>query len=183
MQETWPDFLSVWVVAMIDPERDAIRLAPMTTVESATKILDTMLGHLGLAGTIEVQETHDGPCLQIHSTESQVIIGRDGDRLDDIQYLVNRILRRHNPKAERIKVDCEHFRTIREDQMAEEIRGIAERVKSSGKSYLMRPLNAYYRRMVYNILVDDSGVECHSPEGDDRLKRITIAPKSASTPS
>jgi spoIIIJ-associated protein len=168
---------------MIDPERDAIRLRPMTTVESATKILDTMLGHLGLAGTIEVQETHDGPCLQIHSTESQVIIGRDGDRLDDIQYLVNRILRRQNPKAERIKVDCEHFRTIREDQMADEIRSIAERVKSSGKSYLMRPLNAYYRRMVYNILVDDPGVECHSPEGDDRLKRITIAPKSASTPS
>ncbi len=155
----------------------------MTTVESATKILDTMLGHLGLAATIEIQDTHDGPCLQIHSPESQTIIGRDGDRLDDIQYLVNRILRRQQPKAERIKVDCEHFRTMREDQMAEEIRGIAERVKSSGKPFQMRPLNAYYRRMVYNILVDDPGVECHSPEGDDRLKRITIAPKSTSTAS
>ncbi len=127
----------------------------MTTVETATKILDTMLGHLGLAATIEVQETHDGPCLQIHSTESKVIIGRDGERLDDLQYLVNRILRRQFPKAERIKVDCEHFRTIREDQMAAEIKEIAERVKATGNPYQMRPLNAYYRRMVHHILVDD----------------------------
>ena len=150
----------------------------MTTVESATKILDSMLGHLGLAGTIEVQETHDGPCLQIHSAESSAIIGREGDRLDDLQYLVNRILRRQLPKAERIKVDCEHFRTIREDQMAEEIRGIAERVKTTGKPYQMRPLNAYYRRMVHNILVEDPAIESHSPEGDDRLKRITISAKN-----
>ena len=153
----------------------------MTTVETATKILDTMLGHLGLAATIEVQDTHDGPCLQIHSTESKAIIGRDGERLDDLQYLVNRILRRQFPKAERIKVDCEHFRTIREDQMAEEIKEIAERVKSTGKPYQMRPLNAYYRRMVHNILVDDPGIDTHSPEGDDRLKRITISAKPPST--
>lgn len=149
----------------------------MTTVEAATKILDTMLGHLGIAATIETQDTPDGPCLQIHSTEGKAIVGREGERLDDLQYLVNRILRRQFPKAERIKVDCEHYRTIREDQMAEEIRDIAERVKSTGKPYQMRPFNAYYRRMVYNILANDPEIECHSPEGDDRLKRITISAK------
>jgi len=151
----------------------------MTTVESANKILDTMLGHLGLAATIELQETHDGPCLQIHSTDSKTIIGHDGDRLDDLQYLVNRILRRQFPKAERIKVDCEHFRTIREDQMAAEIREIAGRVKSTGKPHQLRPLNAYYRRMVHNLLIDDPEIQTHSPEGDDRLKRITISSKSS----
>jgi spoIIIJ-associated protein len=150
----------------------------MTTVETATRILDTMLGQLGLAATIEVQETHDGPCLQIQSPDSKTIIGRDGDRLDDIQYLVNRILRRQFPKAERVKVDCEHFRTIREDQMAEEIREVAARVKETGKSHQLRPLNAYYRRMVHNLLIDDPEIETHSPEGDDRLKRITISAKS-----
>jgi spoIIIJ-associated protein len=150
----------------------------MTTVETATRILDTMLGHLGLASTIEVQESSDGPCLQIHSPDSQTIIGRDGDRLDDLQYLVNRILRRQFPKAERIKVDCEHFRTIREDQMAEEIREIAARVKETGKPHQLRPLNAYYRRMVHNLLINDPEIETHSPEGDDRLKRITISART-----
>ena len=151
----------------------------MTTVESATKILDTMLGHLGFTATIEVQETHDGPCLQIHSGESETIIGRDGDRLDDLQYLVNRILRRHLPKAERIKVDCSHFRAIQEDRLNEEVTGIAARVKATGKPFQMRPLNAYYRRLVHNILVADPEILSHSPQGDDRLKRITISVKAA----
>lgn len=152
----------------------------MTTAESATKILDTMLGHLGIAATVAIEETHDGPCLQISTTESKVLIGRDGDRLDDIQYLINRILRKQSPKAERIKVDCEHFRTMREDRMAEEIREIAERVVATGNPYQMRPLNAYYRRMVYQILGDIEGIDTHSPDGDDRLKRITISPKKSS---
>jgi spoIIIJ-associated protein len=155
----------------------------MTTVESATKILDTMLGHLGFTATIEVQDTHDGPCLQIHSGESEAIIGKDGDRLDDLQYLVNRILRRHFPTAERIKVDCSHFRSIQEDQLSEEVKGIAERVKATGKPFQMRPLNAYYRRMVHNILADNPEIVSHSPTGDDRLKRITISAKSAPAPS
>ena len=153
----------------------------MHTVETATKILDTMLGHLGLAAAIEVQETYDGTCLQIHSTASNVIIGRDGERLDDLQYLVNRILRRQFPKAERIKVDCEHYRTISEDQMAAEIKEIAGRVKATGNPYQMRPLNAYYRRMVHHILVDDPLIETNSPPGDDRLKRITISAKPPTT--
>ena len=149
----------------------------MNTVESATKVLDTMLGHLGFPATIELQQTHDGPCLQIHSSESETLIGKEGDRLDDLQYLVNRIVRRHYPKAVRIKVDCGHYRAIQEDQLDTEVRAIAERVKSSGKSFQMRPLNAYYRRRVHNALADDPQISTHSPQGDDRLKRITISTK------
>lgn len=151
----------------------------MTHPENASRILDTMLGHLGLSATIEIEETPDGPCLQIHSPEKKSIIGRDGDRLDDLQYLVNRILRRHDAKAMRIKVDCEHFRTIREDEMAGEVRGIAARVKETGNPFQMRPLNAYYRRLVYNVLAQDAEIEGHSPEGEDRLKRITISKKTS----
>ena len=153
----------------------------MTTVDSATKILDTMLGHLGFTATIEAQEIHDGPCLQIHCGESEVLIGKEGDRLDDLQYLVNRILRRHLPKAERIKVDCAHFRSIQEDHLKEEIQAVADRVKATGKPFQMRPLNAYYRRLVHNILADDPQIVSHSPQGDDRLKQITISAKN--TPS
>jgi spoIIIJ-associated protein len=155
----------------------------MTTVDSATKILDTMLGHLGFTATIELQETHDGPCLQIHSGDSKILIGKDGDRLDDLQYLVNRILRRHQPKAKRIKVDCNHFRSIQEDQLRTEVEALADRVKSSGNPLQMRPLNAYYRRMAYNILAEDPLIVSHSPQGDERLKQITISIKSPSDAS
>lgn len=151
----------------------------METVEASQKILDTMLGHLGIPASIEIEASTEGPCLQIQSTEEDAIIGNDGDRLDDIQYLVNRILRRQFPNADRIKVDCGHFRTMREDKLAAEIRMIADRVKETGEPKTIRPLNAYYRRMVHNILINDPDVESHSPGGDDRLKRITIRRKSS----
>jgi len=166
--------------AVIDRAGVFAKVTAMTheECEAAARILDTMLGHLDLPATIETEQADDGYCLQIRSTESKSIIGRDGDRLDDLQYLVNRILRRQFPKVERIKVDCEHFRSIREDKMAAEIREIAERVKTTGKPHELRPLNAYYRRMVHNLLVDDPDVESHSPQGEARLKRITISAKT-----
>jgi len=157
----------------------------MTDAETATRILDTMLGHLGFTVTIEAQETHDGPCLQINPGvgESEAIIGHEGERLDDLQYLVNRILRRHKPDAIRVKVDCDHFRAIQEERLNEEVRSVAKRVKTTGKAFQMRPLNAYYRRLVHNVLVDDPEVSSHSPGGDDRLKRITISPKQQTAPA
>ena len=60
------------------------------------------------------------------------------------------------------------------------MRGLAERVEAGGKPLKMRPLNAYYRRLVHNALVDDPDVESVSPGGDERLKRITLRPKKAS---
>ena len=150
----------------------------MTPDAAAKKILDTMLGHLGFPVNIEVQETEEGPCLQILTSESQHLIGKDGGRLDDMQYLVNRVLRKHFPDAPRMKVDCEHYRAIQEDHLVEEVMSLVERVKASGKSLKMRPLNAYYRRLVHNAMVDETEVESISPSGDERLKRIVLRLKS-----
>ena len=149
----------------------------MKASEIAEKTLDAMLGHLGLVAEIQVQETEDGACLQIFSSEKDTIIGNNGDRLDDIQYLVNRILRRQMPDAGRVRVDCEHFRTMQEDQLQQEVRDLVELVKTQGKTYRMRPLNAYYRRLAYNVIAGEEGISAISPSGDDRLKRIAISPK------
>ena len=63
---------------MIDPTPDAARLPTMNDVETAHRILDTMLGHLGIAATIETEESADGPCLQVKSADSKFISCRDG---------------------------------------------------------------------------------------------------------
>jgi spoIIIJ-associated protein len=151
----------------------------MTPVGAAKKILDTMLGHLGFHPEIEVIDSDEEPCLQIHTPRSELLIGKDGERLDDLQYLVNRVLKKHFPKAPRVRIDCEHYRAILEDKLAAEVRGAAEAVKAGGKPFKMRPLNAYYRRLVHNALVDDTEVESISPGGDERLKRIIIRPRGS----
>lgn len=149
----------------------------MRPVEAAKKILDTMLGHLGFHPEIEIHDSDDEPCLQILTPRSELMIGRDGERLDDLQYLVNRVLKKHFPKAPRVRIDCEHYRAIQEDKLSAEVRAAADAVKSSGKPFKMRPLNAYYRRLVHNALLDDPEVESVSPGGDERLKRILIRPR------
>ncbi|MGJ8634040.1 MAG: protein jag [Luteolibacter sp.] len=149
----------------------------MTAAQLAEKTLDAMLGHLGLAAEIQIQETEDGPCLQILSSEKEAIIGNNGDRLDDIQYLVNRIIRRQMPEAVRVKVDCEHFRSMQEDNLQEEVREMINLVKTQSKTYRLRPLNAYYRRLAYNVIAEDDEITATSPSNNDRLKRISISPK------
>ena len=57
------------------------------------------------------------------------------------------------------------------------IRDLVELVKTQGKTYRMRPLNAYYRRLAYNVIAGEEGISAISPSGDDRLKRIAISPK------
>lgn len=150
----------------------------MKAEDAAKKVLDTMLGHLGFTATIDLEFDEEGPCLQIHTPQSEWLIGDEGDRLDDLQYLVNRLLRKHYEDAPRIKVDCAHYRRMQEDKLRNEVRQLAEKVKSSGKPFQMRPLNAYYRRLVYQSLLNDAEIEAHSPEGNSRLKRITLQLKS-----
>jgi len=82
---------------------------------AAEKILITMMGHLGFEIQVVGEKLDDGFCLHITTEYSKSIIGRNGDRLEDIQYLVNRTLQKHYPDAPRVKVDCDHYRQEQED--------------------------------------------------------------------
>ena len=146
----------------------------MTSIEHAHQILDTLLGYLGFVVQIEEEDTAEGPTLQILTEQPDPLIGRRGEVLDDIQYLVNRILQRRDPQAPRIRVDVEYFRTMREDRMLAKVKELADRVRSTGQPQLLNPMNSYYRRLVHNLFVNDPVVASESAKGDERFKRITL---------
>ncbi len=143
---------------------------------AAEKILITMMGHLGFEIQVTGEKLDDGLCLNISSEHSKSVIGRNGDRLEDIQYLVNRVLQKHYPEAPRVKVDCDDYRQEHELRLVEKAKKLAEKVVETGKSVRTRPLNAYYRRIVHNALADVA-VETHSPKSPARYKRVEISPK------
>ncbi len=147
----------------------------MDEVEVAGKILDNMLGKLGFQVELETVETDDGPCLNIVTDESAHLIGKHGDRLEDLQYLTNRILSKHFPDAPRVKVDCDHYRANQEARLMEAVREMAAQVLSDGKARRLKPLNAYYRRLAHNALAEIEGVSTSSPRGHARYKRIEIS--------
>lgn len=150
----------------------------MEALSEAHQILEAMVTHLGYEVTIEEEKSEEGACLQVLTEESDLLIGNHGDRLDDLQYLVNRILQKKMQDPPRIRIDCDHFRVRQEEKLITTARELADKAKDSGKPMKMRPLNAYHRRIVHNALIDDDEVETVSPRSDERLKRILIQPVS-----
>ena len=146
----------------------------MTALDHAHKILDTMLGYLGFVVQIDDEESADGPTLQILTEDTDALVGHRGETLDDIQYLVNRILIRHMADAPRIRVDCQYYRSIREDKLVQYAQQMADRVRTTGKSVPLNPMNSYYRRIVHNTFVNDPEVVSVSDNGPARFKPITL---------
>ena len=145
-----------------------------SALEHSHNILDAMLGYLGFAAQIEEDDGSDGPTLQVLTEDSDALIGRRGEVLEDIQYLVNRILQRHMKDAPRIRVDVEFYRSMREDKMIARAKELAERVRATGQSATLPPMNSYYRRLIHNVFADDAEVLSESAKGDVRFKRILL---------
>jgi spoIIIJ-associated protein len=146
----------------------------MTAMQHAHQILDTMLGYLGFPVQIEEQDSPEGPTLQILTKDAEALTGRRGEILEDMQYLVNRILIRHLPDAPRIRVDVEYFRSMREDSLIAHAQQMAQRVRTTGKATVLSPMNSYYRRIVHNVFVNDPEVMSVSENGPARFKTITL---------
>ena len=138
------------------------------------EILDTMLGYLGFFVEIEEQERDGQIILQVITSEPQHLIGKREQVLDDMQYLVNRILQAKSPQVPRVIVDVDHHRAMRDDALVAKVRHMAESVRLSGSPVHTEPLNSYDRRLVQNAFVDDPEITTTSPKDQARLKRITI---------
>lgn len=142
--------------------------------ETPEEILDTILGYLGFAFQIQNQERDGHPVLQVYTKDAELLIGRQEQTLDDLQYLVNRLLLAGEASAPRVVVDVEHHRDMRDDALIHKIQHLAEAVRNSGKSLQTEPLNSYDRRIVHNAFKDDPDIATWSPPDDARLKRITL---------
>ena len=139
------------------------------------ELLDTMLGYLGFVVQIEETQSEGGnPTLQIYTEESQRLIGREGETLEAIQFLLNRLIQAKDRDAEKVIVDCEHYRSMREDKVVQRVRELAERVRISGRSLQLEPMNSYERRIVHNAFKDDPDVATWSPNDSARIKQITL---------
>jgi spoIIIJ-associated protein len=139
------------------------------------ELLDTMLGYLGFVVEIaEMQGEGENVTLQIYTEESRRLIGRNGEMLEAIQFLLNRLLQAKDKDAPKVIVDCEHYRSMREDRIVQHVRELAERVRITGRSLQLEPMNSYQRRIVHNAFKDDPEVATWSPSDSARIKQITL---------
>ena len=136
--------------------------------------LDTMLGYLGFVCEIKEFDSEYGLTLQIYTPEKERLIGRHGETLEDIQFLLNRLLQAKDKDVPRVQVDVEHYREMREDGLVQKARQTAELVRKTGRPFHLDPMNAYDRRIIHNAFKDDPEIMTWSPPDDTRIKRITL---------
>lgn len=143
-------------------------------INKAKEVLDTMLGYLGFV--VQVEEDTSHPCggLHIFTKEAEVLIGEDGKRLEDIQYLINRVVHQHFPKAKRLRVDIEHYRSMQDDALVQRINEHADKVRLNGRPIKLWAMNSYHRRLVHSAFKEDPLINTWSPSDSAKLKRVTL---------
>lgn len=150
--------------------------------QNPREILDTMLGYLGFVCEIKETEKDGILTLQVYTPERDRLTGHQGRTMDDIQFLLNRLLITKDKNAPRVQVDIEHHREMRDDILVQKTRLLAEGVRKTGHPLQLEPMNAYDRRVIHNAFKDDPELETWSPPDDARLKRITLKKRHTPTP-
>jgi spoIIIJ-associated protein len=104
---------------------------------------------------------------------SGLIIGRDGQTLSSMQYLLNRIVSRKFPGVARIQLDAGDYREKQDEQLRKTAQLLAQKAKTSHRTQSTRPLSSYHRRVVHMALQDDRDILTRS-KGDGPMKRVLI---------
>ena len=148
----------------------------MTAQPKAT--LEKVLTLLGFPAEIEEKQIEDGLLLDIKTEDSGRLIGRQGQTLADLQYIVNRLLFQQDQNAPRVTVDVGGYRNQAREALIKKAMEAAEKVRRLGDIVELEPLNSFERRIVHQAIKDDPDIETHSVEveGTDK-KAILLRPK------
>ena len=143
----------------------------------AAIFLKKLLKNMKIEATVEAAETDDGLRLNIVSDTDGLLIGRRGETLDAIQYIVSLYLNKDRKENgyRRVSVDTEGYRRRREETLRRLARKNAAQVARTGRAVAMEPMNPYERRVLHSALQGFKGVTTHS-EGEEPNRRVIITP-------
>lgn len=140
--------------------------------------LSELLGKMGISGKVLAAETENGLRLCIDADTMGLLIGRRGETLDALQYIVS-LYANKNRKEDgyvRVTLDTEGYRSRREETLTRLARKNAVAVRQSGRAIAMEPMNPYERRVLHSALQGFRGVTTHS-EGEEPNRFVVIVPE------
>lgn len=141
------------------------------------ELLQSIVTSLGFEAKVEEKPWEQGILLDIETDDTSRLIGRKGQTLAALQYLLNRILFRFSEDSPKVTVDVGCYRSEQREELVKLAKNSAEKCKKWNEIIELRPMNAFNRRIVHNTLKEDPGVETNSVEvqGSD-LKAIILKP-------
>ena len=144
-------------------------------LSSAKEILETILERVQEQATVSVHQEDDRISLRIETDDAGLLIGKQGQTLDALQYLVTKMLAKKSRRKVRITIDVEAYRARHNEALAHLAQKYGEKVKKSGRPIILSPMNPYDRRIVHMALQGDKEVKTMS-RGEGLYKKVVISP-------
>lgn len=114
--------------------------------------------------------------VELSGAEMGVLIGKRGQTLDSLQYLISLVVNRDVQDYIHVKVDTENYRERRKATLENLAKNISIKVKKTRQSVALEPMNPYERRIIHSALQNDRYVTTHS-EGDEPFRRVVVTLK------
>ena len=149
-----------------------------TVEDKARAFLDDVFAAMHMTVLVEVSFNEEEKVMDIElkGDDMGVLIGKRGQTLDSLQYLVSLVVNRDSDDYIRVKVDTENYRKRRKETLENLAKNIAYKVKRMKRSVSLEPMNPYERRIIHSALQNDKFVTTHS-EGEEPFRHVVVTLK------
>ena len=146
-----------------------------TLKDNIENFLNDVFGAMSLQVTIEMNINEEEENIEINlvGDDMGVLIGKRGQTLDSLQYLVSLVANKGSDKFYRVKLDTENYRERRKATLESLEKNIAYKVKRTRKPVSLEPMNPYERRIIHSALQDDKYVMTRS-EGEEPFRHVVV---------
>lgn len=156
-----------------------IKARVKSSVEDTAKdFLNDVFRAMDLTVVVDVKYNEDESSMEIDLSgdEMGVLIGKRGQTLDSLQYLVSLVVNKNVENYIRVKVDTENYRQRRKETLENLAKNISYKVKRTKRPVSLEPMNPYERRIIHSALQNDKYVTTHS-EGDEPFRHVVVVLK------
>ena len=146
--------------------------------DKAKDFLKDVLASMDIPATVEATYSEEEKTLEVvlNGEDMGVLIGKRGQTLDSLQYLVSLVVNKGTSEYIRGKVDTENYRERRKLTLENLAKNIAFKVKRTKRSVSLEPMNPYERRIIHSALQNDKYVTTHS-EGEEPYRKVVVSLK------
>ncbi len=123
--------------------------------------------------TIDYDQENGNMDIDIAGPEMGILIGKRGQTLDALQYLISLFVNKKSESYIRVKLDTENYRARRKDTLENLAKNIAFKVKRTRRSFTLEPMNPYERRIIHSALQNDKYVATRS-EGEEPYRKVVV---------
>ncbi len=145
-------------------------------IKLAEDFLYKLLKEMSIESTIHSKVVNNNRvAISIEGNNMGIIIGKRGETLDAIQYIVNIVANKNRVEYIKVMLDTENYRARREETLRKLAYKLSKKAQQTKKPIILEPMNPYDRRIIHAALQDSKIVKTHS-EGKEPFRRVVISP-------